>query len=420
MDFKKELAELKSALETTLAEKAKAEVSEQLKSIQEKLNELEAKAKDADDDKIKALTEELNGLKAEAAANTKGLEILSVRVKATKEEPVKSMTYADAVVKALDDNHDNIQKFIKGENKKLSMEIKAVADQSTANVTGGDVYGAIYKPGIVPMANQIGHIRQSMNVITAGPGTDYYFMRESGGEGAPAPTAEKKAAAATDQATGLKPQFDIDLVESSVPFETIAGFMVVSRKALNNIPAFQSFLYNRLPEKLMDVEDAQILYGTGTPPALKGILTAGNYTAATSTATEFADILIDGLSQLEDTNKRQASAIWVRPADYWNLMKAKSTGATEFYNLPQNIVFVNGVLYVSGIPVFKTTALNAGDYVIAAQGGADLLVQEGMMLEMFNQDGTNVRTNQVTVRIEETIALPVYGSSFFVYGNNIS
>jgi hypothetical protein len=39
-----------------------------------------------------------------------------------------------------------------------------------------------------------------------------------------------------------------------------------------------------------------------------------------------------------------------------------------------------------------------------------------MRIEIFEQDGTNVRENKITVRIEETVALPVYGSNYFIGG----
>lgn len=421
MELEKKLAELKSALEENLKKHASTEIAEQLKEMNEKLSAIEVGAKGADDDKIKSLENEIADLKGELAASVKSIEILAVRVKNAKPEtPAQPMTFEKAISEAIEEKHDDIQKFTRGETKKLSIEVKAVADQSTANITGGSVWGSIYKPGIIMDPNQIGHIRQWMTPIQAGPGTDYYFMRENGGEGAPAPTSEKKAAAATTQATGLKPQFDRDLVESSVKFETIAGFMVVSRKAMNNIPGFTQYLNTRLPEMLLDVEDANILYGDGNSPNIKGIFTTGNHTAATSTATVFAEMLIDGISQLEDSEKRSASAIWVRPADYWDLFKNKAIGGSEEYDLPQNLVFANGQLYISGVPVYKTTALNAGDYMIGAAGGADLMVQGGIMLEFFNQDGTNVRTNQVTVRVEETIAMPVYGDNYFIVGSNLS
>ena len=70
----------------------------------------------------------------------------------------------------------------------------------------------------------------------------------------------------------------------------------------------------------------------------------------------------------------------------------------------------------SGVPVFKTTALTSGDYFIEAAMGTDLLVQENIRLEFFNQHASLAATNQILVRVEETVALPTYGASYRVLG----
>ena len=83
------------------------------------------------------------------------------------------------------------------------------------------------------------------------------------------------------------------------------------------------------------------------------------------------------------------------------------------------MVISNGQLYISGVPVFATTALTAGDYIVGNfSQGAQFLTQEALRLEFFEQDGTNVRENKTTVRIEEVVALPVYGSDFFIKGSD--
>jgi HK97 family phage major capsid protein len=241
-------------------------------------------------------------------------------------------------------------------------------------------------------------------------------MKENGnGEGAPAPTAEKQAAEATNPATGLKPSFDVDLVESSVKFETIAGIMIASKKALNNIPNFMQFLNSRIPEKLLDVEDEQILYGDGNSPNLKGILTAGNYTASTSTADTLAGAIIDDMALLEDTYKRIATGIFMRPAPLLEFFKNQATGSGE-YDLPRNFNFVGGQLFISGVPVYKTTALGVGDYFIESRDGVELYIQEGIRMEFFNQHASLAATNQIMIRIEEIVALPVYGATYRILG----
>jgi HK97 family phage major capsid protein len=185
---------------------------------------------------------------------------------------------------------------------------------------------------------------------------------------------------------------------------------------MNNIPGFMAWLQSRMPQRLLNVEDAQILYGDGTTPNLKGILTSGNFVASTSTADVLVERIIDDLAQLEDTYERNADGILMRPKEYFGFFKNKAAGSGE-YDLPQNVTFQNGTLYISGVPVYGSTAVTDGDYVVGDFGqGAQLLTQEGMRLEFFEQDGDNVRYNKITARIEETVALPVYGPDYFIKG----
>lgn len=416
-DFQKSLDLFKAVLEL------KGE--ENVKNAEEKMQAIEAAALEA-----KTANEaEIAELKSRLESTINGFDALQIRVKndgRMKKTTPEIKSFGEHMKDMLEEKGDDLAKFIKGETTKLQLEIKggnlpmeqkAVADVSTANVTGGSVWGAIYKPGIIANPNQINHIRNFINVQPAGPGTDYYFMKENGnGEGAPAPTAEKQAAAATNTATGLKPSFDIDLIESSVKFETIAGIMIASKKALNNIPNFMAFLNMRVPEKLLDVEDAQILYGDGNTPNLDGILNTGNYIDSTSTASTLCEAIIDDLAVLEDTYKRLAIGIFMRPAPLLEIFKAKASGSGEF-DLPMNVVFVGNQLYISGVPVYKTTALTVGDYFIEAAMGVDLLVQEGIRMEFFNQHASLAATNQIMIRIEETVALPVYGANYRILGS---
>jgi len=398
--------------------------ADEVKNFDEKIAAIEAatlEAKEAKEAELKTIGDRLE-------ATIKALDIVQARVKADRNNggnhPKQFKSFGDHLKECVEEKGDDIAKFIKGETTKLQLELKggnvqekAVADFSTANVTGGSVWGAIYKPGIITNPNQINHIRNFLNTVPAGPGTDYYFMKENGnGEGAPAPTSEKQAAAATNPSTGLKPSFDMDLIEASVKFETIAGIMIASKKALNNIPNFLNYLNMRAPEKLLDVEDAQILYGNGTSPNLDGILNTGNFIASTSTATTLCEAIIDDMALLEDTYKRLPIGIWMRPAPLLEIFKAKASGSGEF-DLPKNVVFVGNQLFISGVPVYKTTALNVGDYFIESAMGVDLLIQEGIRMEFFNQHASLAATNQIMVRIEETIALPVYGADYRILGS---
>lgn len=421
-DLLKHLNETKSALEAAVKTEVKAEVKE---ATEEKLAEIQKKI-----DEVKGLpetvtAEDLIKIKEDSAIMQKAIDRFSINFKNmnSKAPKMEKKSFGEALSEAIEKNTDQLNKFNRKEVKKFDIEIdmKAVGAISTSSITGSTVYGAQRRQDIIMNPNTMTHVRDLLPVSPAGPGTDYYFMRENGdGEGAPTAVAEATAAATpTTAATGLKPQFDMDLVESSVKFEYIAGWLLTSRKAMMNIPGFTSFLQRRVPQKLMDAEDAQLLYGDGATPNIKGLLTAGNYVAGQSAgATPLIEKIIKDISTFEDTYKRLATGIALRPADYFGFFLNKATGSGE-YDLPPGVIFVNGILYILGVPVAKTTALNQYDYVVGDfQNGAELLVQEAMRLEFFEQDSTNVRTNQITVRVEESVAFPVFGSNYFMKGSS--
>lgn len=422
-DLLKELAEIKSGLETQAKADAKAEakamVEEKLEEVNKKIAEVKGLPEGVTPED---LTKALDDLKV----TMKAFDRFQINFKRVGVEPKnEKKSFGEVLTDTIEKNIDKIEKFNRKELKKFDLEIdmKAVGAFSTANFTGSTTWGAQRRNDIIMNPNRMTHVRDLLDVLPAGPGTDYYFMRENGnGEGAPAATAEAAAAASpTTPATGLKPQFDLDLVESSVKFEYIAGWMLLSRKSMLNIPGLMAFLQKRVPQKLLNAEDAAILYGTGTSPDIKGILTAGNYVAGSAAgATPLVEKIITDISTFEDTYERIATGIAMRPADYFGFFLNKASGSGE-YDLPPGVIFVNGILYILGVPVAKTTALTAGDYVVGDfNDGADLLVQEAMRLEFFDQDSTNVRTNQVTLRVEESIALPVYGSTYFMKGSSIA
>lgn len=396
--------EIKSAIEAGLAEvKTKVDSANEKTSIEVK------EVKEAMENEIKSVSVQVTEVKEYAEKLQSHVDSLDMKMqKGGLNVTNQKKSFNDVLADAVTENEDSYQKFLRKETKSFSLELKAVGDMSTGNVTGGSRYGQLMAPGIRENQNRKVHLADILKDGDVGPGNTFTFMRENGaGEGAIAPVAEG----------AMKSQLDLDLIEATVNVETIAGWLRVTRKAMNNIPGFVSFLQSRLPEKFQRALDNQILYGNGTTPNLKGILTAGNFVASTSASTVLVEKLIDDVAALEDTYERDATGILLRPIDYYGFFKNKATGSGE-YDLPQGVTFVNGQMYLFGIPVYASTAITAPDYVVGDFNmGAQLLTQEGMRIEFFEQDGTNVRENKVTVRIEGNYALPVYGPDYFIKGS---
>lgn len=391
-------------------------ISKDIKSQKEEITEVKEQVKSVIDWKV---TKDEADQKNQPAFDQLIMDVKEIKENRNK-NTAKPVSLQSMIESALNegDNYKNLEMLAldhKDRNKRFTIELKDPGDMTTGNVDGTR-YGQVMAPGIIEPNKRKVHVRSLLPVGSAGPGNTYTFMREEGeGEGAIAPTAE----------TGTKPQFDLDLKEATVKFEWIAGWLRVTRKAMNNIPGFLSYLNSRLPEKLLRAEDKQLLVGDGTSPNISGIMDSGNFTAADSDATILIEALIDSIAQLEDDEERNATAILLRPRAYYGFFKNKAEDS-GVYDLPKNVTFVNGQLYISGVPVYASTAMSkdaAGSeqnkYIVGDfEMGAQLLIQNGMRIEFFEQDGTNVRENKITVRIEESVAFPIYGDNYFIVGND--
>lgn len=186
---------------------------------------------------------------------------------------------------------------------------------------------------------------------------------------------------------------------------------------LDDVDGMTTFLQSRLPELLLRQEDTQILNGSGVRPNLLGIQSVGNYTAGAAAVTNRAETLINAIAQLENLD-REANGILISISDWYTLWLYKAATSGE-YTLPVNLIEkVGNQMYVAGVPVYRSTAQTFSDYLVGDWTmGANLVTREPARVEFFVEDGTNVQSNQVTVRIEERVALPVYGSDYFIFGN---
>ena len=355
----------------------------------------EAKLKDI------ATVEQLTELKSTVQ---KQIDELATREK--KSNPAHPQSFKSELSAQMKEHTDKFATMKKGSS--FEFEIKAVGDMTFANnFSTADSSVAFVRPGIIELPKRKLHIRELIPAGGMGAKSTFDYVKEIAGEGAPAPAAEG----------ATKSKFDLDLQEVSVKAEWIAGFIKISRNMLDDVEGMTTFLGSRLPELLLRTEDTQILTGDGTSPNLSGITDTGNFTAFSGSATIDVEQLVQAISQLESLDK-EANGILLNPADYYNIMLTKASGSGE-YDLPTSIVRVeNGQLFVAGVPVYKSTAMTVDKFLVGDwRMGANLIFREPAKVQFFYEDGTNAQQNKVTVRIEERVALPIYGNDYFILGD---
>jgi len=325
-----------------------------------------------------------------------------IKMEAKDKQPV---SFNQAFSNAMDENSDNLEKFRRKEIKQFAMELKTVGDMSLSNITDLSAANVQMLPGILPAAPRKLHIRSLLPTGVMSTSAVHY-LQETGSEG---------SADAWLDNSGSKPQIDFDLTEEVAPSEFIAGYLRITRKALDDISAMRSYLQSRLLESYLDAEDNQLLNGNGTSPNLGGLIT--NAEAYTGFRTIQVEKIIDSVAQIE-SNNHSANGILLSPEQYYALLLTRST--TNEYTLPGlgTVTQLNGQMFISGIPVFKSTAMTDSKYLVGDWAkGAQLFVRENPIVRFFEEDGTNVRENKITVRVEGRVALPIYYTDAFVTGS---
>jgi HK97 family phage major capsid protein len=314
-------------------------------------------------------------------------------------------SFKSAIHTALKDGA--IDAMLKGNANAARFEVKA--DMSL----GADVTGVVAGQTIVDQIkydpSRSTHIRSLLPLGS----TDAQTIRF------PKETAYSDGAAATAEAAAFG-QSDFDLAASTVNVEKIGTYMRITGEMLDDIKQLTSYLSARVPEKVLSVEDNEILNGDGSSPNLDGLFTdgaafvvgaGGAFYQAIESANEF-DVLTVALNQLALSNY-QADTILLNPTDLHKMILLKST-TNEYL---RNQIFSGLQPTINGIPVTVNTAVTAGKFLVGnLRQASQLWIRENLAVEFSREDSDNFQKNFVTVRAMERVALTNYLPNAIVQG----
>lgn len=377
----------------------------------------------------KTITEELETVKGELQVvkdeaekqktelEEKMAELNRIKV-ASKEAEKSGQTFEDALNKGIEEHTDDLKKLITDKKGEVRFQLKAVGTMGLNSIEDIDLANAQLRPGIAALPNRRIHMRTILNTgrMTT---SDYHYLREVGGEGDVGIWSEN---------SGVKPQLDLDYIEKIAPSQYIAGWLQISRKSLDDVVALRSALAPRLLEKYLQAEDFQVLQGDGTGNNLEGILEVA--TPYDGNEPYLVSEIIDAIGQLEEgvgglTDGFYADGVILKPRDWARIANTVSKGTEQVFTLPNGVGIVNmvnGILYLNGVPVYKINGMPGdtpgrkflvGDFLM----GAQLLIREDPTVVFSYENDQNFVRNEVTVRVEGRVALPIYYEEAFVQGD---
>jgi HK97 family phage major capsid protein len=286
-----------------------------------------------------------------------------------------------------------------GGTRSSAFEIKA--DMTVAADFTGDVIPPQRVPGYKFDPTTPQNLRQIIPVGSTNSDVIKY-VKESG--------YSNGAAAAAEGATLAQSDFDMTAVDANV--RKIGTYLRISDEMLADTPQITSYLSARVPAKLMEIEDDQILGGNGSAPNLDGFYNSssdfdvssnGKFYQSVESANEF-DVLVAALNQLQISNYK-ADYIMLNPTDFHKILLLKDS--TNNYLKDQ--VYQGLQPNFLGVPIAVNNEVNPGTFFVGNFGqSAQLWVRDNVSVEFFSEDGTNVRDGFITVRVKERVALATY------------
>ena len=221
-------------------------------------------------------------------------------------------------------------------------------------------------------------------------GSTLVYLVEGAIQGAPAVTAEGAE----------KPQVHFaDPTPKTVSLAKVACHIKESDEYINDYPFLASAINGRLLYELGLVEQNKLVTDL---LATTGIQT-GTY-AATGTATDIADAILQAAMDVQSGSGFAADGILINPADWYILRAGKYNG--QYYG--GGYFGAQDIPNIWGIPVCVSAAVTSGTVVVGAfKTCGSVVANGGVAVEAVNTNEDDFVKNLMTIRAEERLALAV-------------
>lgn len=214
---------------------------------------------------------------------------------------------------------------------------------------------------------------------------------------------------------GTKPESALAFAEEDAPVRKIATVLPVTDELFEDAPAMRAYVQGRLVVFLQLAEENQILNGSGVAPNIEGILNNSLIQNHNRGADSYADALYKACTKIQVVSQLTASAIVLHPTDWQTIRLSKETGTGAYlFGSP----LAGDIERVFGYPIVKTTAIAQGTALPGAYDLAAMLLRRtGITFAVSTEHADFFIKNQLMLRVEERIALPVFRPEGFCETN---
>lgn len=281
-----------------------------------------------------------------------------------------------------------------------SVELQATL-LDTSSGSGGPLIQPDYRPGVLPLLFR----RLVVADLIASGTTDsnaIIYMKELAATNAAAPVAEGIA----------KPESALSFIQATDPVTKIATWLPVTSEMLEDFSAIQSLIDARLRLFISLAEEDGLLNGSGTLPAMRGIMNRAGLTAAqVRGADSNADAIFKQITTIATTVFIQPDGFVMNPAN-WQTIQLTKNAAGNYLGSGPWAPAQPATLW--GLPGAITPAIVANTALVGAFATcAQFFRKGGVKVLMSNSHSTFFVENKVAILAEERGALAVYREAAF-------
>ena len=377
---------------------------------------------------IKELTGKLDTQNKEHSEVKKKLDEMTetLKVQGTSITTMKSafnpkgntITFKDAVLKALTEGRFNELADKKASNASFNVELKDIAF-GASGFTGGAAYqaGAAIQAAM-PFQLPVFTPEEDFDIRTAVPtGTtdnaklDFPVER----------SYTDNMGALLENADSV--ESEITFTMSSMTSQRISTHITVSRSALRNVSWLANHISTRLMGKFVKYLNTQALTGVGTTVYMKGLteyattFTAGDL-ANTIPNASYVDVLIAARARNYQVNKIRPNVVFVNPLDAVVIASIKSTTGEWANKEPYVTVSASGLMSVMGMQIVESFDITAGTYLMVnvSSQNMELLFNGPIEILATDSEASNFLKNLVTIKLEAECMFPVYREGAIIKG----
>jgi len=281
----------------------------------------------------------------------------------------------------------------KGERLRVGHELRVDVKQiSSLTASGGTLVAPDRLAGVLPLPQRPATVRDLLAPGRTSSNLIQYF-RELVFTNSAAPVAEGT----------LKPESDLTFEQRDAKVIKLAHWIKATTEILDDAPAMQSMIDERLRYGLSYVEDVQLLMGSGTGQNLAGIYTTATAYVAPITIAGATDIDILRLAFLQgELALLPADAAVLHPSNWARIELQKDTQGRYLIGNPQG----NLAPTLWGRRIVTTLAMTQGQFLAGNfRQSAQIFDREDANVVVSTENGTDFVENKVTIMAEERLAL---------------